>query len=139
LSADSQSMSVTFDAMKRLAKFLSGLVVAASVAIVLLIVIPMPSFQRSIAVTNQFPTAVEVKCKTIGGWRGRTFRLEPSEYKKFVYFTGDHGGSTTIPVLIQARILSNSFEFKRQLDLPIDNQPSGVALSEKWFEPVAIH
>ncbi len=96
---------------------------------------PLPSFQRSIEVTNQFTTPIEVKCQTLDGKRERTFRLEPTEHGKFVYFAGDHGGETTIPVLIEAKILSNGVAFKRQFDSTIDNQPSGAALSEKWFEP----
>jgi len=121
--------------MKLFSKILVGLVIAAGGAVLMFMAVPLPSFQRSINVTNQFTTKVEVKCKTLDGKRDRTFQLEPTEYGKFVYFAGDHGRVTTISVLIEARILSNNVTFKRQCALPIDDQPSGVALSEKWFEP----
>jgi hypothetical protein len=125
---------VTFGWMKSFIKILAGLVIAAGCAVALFMAIPLPSFQRSVEVTNQFTTPIEVKCQTLDGKRERAFQLESMEHGTFVYFAGDHGGSTTIPVLIEAKILSNGVAFKRQFDLPIDNQPSGVALSEKWFE-----
>ena len=121
--------------MKLFTKTLVGLVIAGGGAVVLFMAIPLSSFQRSVEITNRFTSVVEVKCTTLNGKKERTFRLEPTECGKFVYFAGDHGGSTTIPVLIEAKILSNGIAFKRQFDLPIDSQPMGVALSEEWFEP----
>lgn len=104
-----------------------------------LMIIPLPSFQRSVEITNQFTTAVGVRCKTLDGKKEQSFRLEPEGHWKFVYFAGDHGNATTIPVLVEAVLLSNGVKFQREVQLPIDHPPlSGITLSADWFEPKAM-
>jgi hypothetical protein len=121
--------------MKPFKLILAGFVAALGVIVVIFMAIPAPSFRRSVEISNGLPAAIEVKCSTLNGKSARAFHLKPTEHCNFIYFAGDHGGQTTIPILVETKILTNGFVFKRQFDLPTDNQPSEIVLTEKSFKP----
>lgn len=115
-------------------KVVMALVIVIVIALVVLFAIPLPSFQRSVVITNQLTSQVGIQCKTTDGKREKTICLSPGEQAKFVYFAGDHNGRMTIPVVIEATNLANGLTSKKQFDLPIDNQPPGLGVSEEWFK-----
>jgi hypothetical protein len=116
-------------------KILAALAIGVAIILVVFLAIPMPSFQRSLVLTNQLPTGIEILCKTGDGKREKTVRLSPGEQLKFVYFSGDHDGRATIPVSVEVKNLTDGRTTKRQLDLPTGTQPPGIGVSEEWFAP----
>jgi hypothetical protein len=120
--------------MRWVIRIVFGIIITLGVASVLVLLIPLPSFNRSIRFTNQLTTSIEVKCQTLDGRRQQTFQLGPSGQGKFIYFAGDHGGATTVSVLIEVHAPSNGVTLRRQFSLPVDSQPPPMVLSESWFQ-----
>lgn len=116
--------------MKRI---LGVLVVGVAIILVVILAIPTPSFQRYVSIANKLPVNIEIQCETGDGRREKTVRLSPGEKLKFVYFSGDHDGRTTIPVWIEAKSLTDGRTAKRQLELPTGAQTLDMAVSEEWF------
>jgi hypothetical protein len=120
--------------MRLLRRILTVLIMAAGGAALLPMAFPLPSFQSSVEFSSAFGSPVEVQCKSLDGKRKEAFQLQPTEHRKFIYFAGDHGGPATVRLQVEARVLSNSATFRRQLELPKGSRPESLRLSEAWFE-----
>lgn len=123
--------------MNTLRKFLIGTVAIICIIFIVFMAIPLPSYQRSVVITNRLSVTIEVKCVTADRKREKTFHLSPEAHEKFVYFAGDHGITNKTLVVIEAKISSKNILVEKKIELPTDNQPQGIDVTKEWFEPIS--
>jgi hypothetical protein len=94
--------------------------------------IPMPSFQRFLLIQNDTEETFLIQVSHRTENRKKSKNIRPRESWKFIYFSGDYGLITNIPVEVTVTRVRDQFVTSTLLILPIQTNPPPFILYELY-------
>ena len=108
--------------------------VAASILVIFELAAPIASFQRVLVIQDATDGDLFVQVRhRADSRRHKEKRLLPGKSWRFVYFTGDSGRITNIPVTIQVTRVKDQSTKSIDFDLPVATNPPPLTVHGDWL------
>ena len=108
-------------------------ITAAIVLFFILLAAPIASLRRVWIIQNATDGELRIDVRHRTESREKSKKVHPGDSWRFIYFSGDYGRITNVPVTLKITALSAQNSKSAQFDLPLTTNPPPLVVNNVWL------